>query len=81
MRKLLFALALFVVPGLAAAQPIDCKLFQRNQDGTWSPTQAVTIRNNAGMEISMSAGTSFRSGTSLSGVDIAALLDTQCPVK
>lgn len=48
--------------------------FRQNQDGSWEPTQPVTIQA-AGGSVSLAPGARFIRGTQFMGVDIAELCD------
>ncbi len=75
MRALIICSALLVAP--ASAQQNLCEDFQRNPDGSWSPTHPITIQDQNGGQI-LVPGMSFHSGEIFMGVDLAAALDQQC---
>jgi hypothetical protein len=76
MRALIIASALLAAPASAQQNP-TCKDFQRNPDGSWSPTRPVTIQDQNGGQI-LGPGMSFHPGVLFMGVDLAATLDQQC---
>jgi hypothetical protein len=63
----------------AQAQTVPCDAFQRNPNGTWSPTRQITITlpNNSG-QISLGPGVSFGSGVRFGGIDLYSLLEQNC---
>jgi hypothetical protein len=65
-----------VTAGSASAQnrPLTCADFVRNPDGSWSPVAPVLIKG-----VTMGPGVAFRPGVSFGGVDLASILERQCP--
>jgi hypothetical protein len=59
-----------------ASRPLTCADFQRNADGSWSPTYPIGLNG-----VSFGPGVSFNPGVSLGGVDLAAALNQQCPLR
>jgi hypothetical protein len=80
----LLAIALvWALPAAAQRQErqtttLSCKAFKKNPDGSWSPVQLVTISGPNG-KISMNNLYSFRPGVPVMGLDVATMLDQQCP--
>jgi len=58
-------------------QTIPCNAFQKNPDGSWSPTRQVTISGPNGQG-TMNPGVSFRPGVAFMGIDMATALEQQC---
>lgn len=85
-RKLIFlvAAAALMQPTIVLAQSaslaslgLKCSDFQKNQDGTWSPTHTVAIPAG-GARISLSPKDSIRPGASTAGVPLGATLNSEC---
>jgi hypothetical protein len=85
-RKLIFLVgaAAFIQPAVVLAQGqslasvgFKCSDFQKNQDGTWSPTHTVTLPAG-GARISLSPKDSIKPGASVAGYPLGALLDAGC---
>ena len=80
MRKPLSTLAALslagLTPGAAVAQNalLTCSDFARNPDGSWSPVRPVFING-----VTMGPGVRFMPGVSFGGVDLASILNRQCP--
>jgi hypothetical protein len=80
MRKPLSILAALafagLIPALAVAQnvPLTCADFVRNPDGSWSPMRPVTLNG-----VTMGPGVKFTPGVSFGGINLAAVLNQQCP--
>jgi hypothetical protein len=57
-----------------------CDAFVKNPDGSWTPTRDVNIALPDSREV-LTVGTavSFHPGKTIRGVDLAALLEKQCP--
>ena len=56
-----------------------CIGFEHNSDGSWTSVKTVTITSPNMGEIHIRPGMTFSSGGELLGVDVAALLDQNCP--
>ena len=56
-----------------------CIAFEHNSDGSWTSVKTVTITRPNGEEIRIWRGMTFSSGGDFMGVDVAALLDQNCP--
>jgi ABC-type glycerol-3-phosphate transport system substrate-binding protein len=59
-----------------AAVPLTCWDFARNADGSWSALHSITVNG-----VSFGPGVAFRPGVSFGGVDLAATLNQQCPLR
>jgi len=59
-------------------QTVPCDAFQKNPNGTWSPTRQVTITLTNGGSISIGPGVSFGSGVQFAGIDLYSLLQQNC---
>ena len=59
------------------AQQIPCDQFRANQDGSWTPVRAMTIRAANG-EITVTPAVSFRAGIAFMGIDLGSVLDQNC---
>jgi HdeA/HdeB family len=55
---------------------IDCNVFTKNDDGSWTAERRAFI---PGANLRVEAGSMFRPGDTLLGQDIAATLNTACP--
>jgi hypothetical protein len=63
---------------LSASFP--CDAFVKNPDGSWTPTRDVNIVMPNGREVvTVGSAVSFHPGKELRGLDVAALLEQQCP--
>jgi hypothetical protein len=61
----------------AGPNTLTCNDFQRNTDGSWSPTHDLTIRR-AGLIVTIKPGESFGPGVTIIGLPLADMLDKQC---
>jgi hypothetical protein len=62
------------VAAIAQNAPLTCADFARNPDGSWSPLVPVTIG-----AVTMGPGVRFTPGVSFGGIDLASILNRQCP--
>jgi hypothetical protein len=85
-RKLIFFVVAvtLIQPTIVLAQNqslaslgLKCSDFQKNQDGTWSPTHTVTIPAG-GARMSLSPKDSIHPGGSMAGLHLGAALDSEC---
>ena len=78
----LIALALGVLPPIAGALAerldIPCDAFVKNDDATWSALRSVPI-HGVGESLTIREGSVLRPGAAIRGVDLASVLDAQCP--
>jgi len=66
-------------PGASAQQlNLPCDSFVKNDDGTWSALRSVPIRG-VGESLTVREGSVLRPGAAIRGVDLAGILDQQCP--
>jgi HdeA/HdeB family len=74
------ALALLGPHAGAMAQQLNlpCDSFVKNDDGTWSALRSVPIRG-VGESLTVREGSVLRPGAAIRGVDLASILDQQCP--
>jgi len=57
-----------------------CDAFVKNADGSWTPTRDVNIvMPNGGDVLTVGSAVSFHPGKEIRGLDVAALLEQQCP--
>lgn len=88
-KKFLLVLTIAILPALPVmaqllqpAQPqistVPCDAFQHNPDGSWSPLHRVTITGPNG-QVTMGPGVAFRPGVAFMGIDMATVLNRQCP--
>jgi HdeA/HdeB family protein len=68
--------------GAAQAQGlrIPCESFVKNDDGTWSALHSVQIPGTGGA-LTIRDGSVMRPGAVIRGVDVASILDQQCPAE
>ena len=52
-------------------------VFQRNTDGTWSPTLEVAVRRS-GLIVTLKPGETYGEGSTIIGLPLADMLDKQC---
>jgi len=64
----------------ALAEPLKlpCDGFVKNDDATWSALRSVPIRG-VGESFTVREGSVLRAGAAIRGVDLAGMLDEQCP--
>jgi hypothetical protein len=65
------------IPAIAQ-QRVPCDDFQHNQDGSWTPKHSMTLKGPNG-EVRIEPTVSFRSGTTFMGIDLAEILQQDCP--
>lgn len=63
---------------LAERLNIPCDAFVKNDDATWSALRSVPIRG-VGESLTIREGSVLRPGAAIRGVDLASVLDEQCP--
>ena len=67
-----------LLPFVGSAQSqtvtLTCADFVRNPNGTWSPVHPVQIG-----PVTMGPGVSFSPGVQFGGIDLASILNKQCP--
>lgn len=72
-------LALAGLPHGASAQAnVSCDAFVKNPDGSWVALDDSPVRG-VGQKLTIRRGSVLRPGAAILGVDMAALLDEQCP--
>jgi hypothetical protein len=79
-KKVVCALA--IVAGCAtcpahAEIQIDCGMFKKNADGSWSPTSEISLSSD-GMSLSADRGTKFISGAHFGRLDLYAIIERNC---
>jgi hypothetical protein len=57
---------------------IACAAFEKNPDGSWSSTRVTDIQI-PGKSIRLGPGHVFKKGMNVWGIDVAQLLDENCP--
>jgi hypothetical protein len=62
----------------AGAQELPCDSFMKNDDGTWSALRSAAI-HGTGQSLTIREGSVIRPGAAIRGLDLAAILDAQCP--
>jgi hypothetical protein len=62
------------VAAVAQNAPLTCSDFARNPDGSWSPVKPVNVNG-----VIMGPGVRFTPGVQFGGIDLAAVLNQQCP--
>jgi hypothetical protein len=75
---LAFALGASVATSARAQGSPPCDAFVKNEDGSWSATRRVSI-SAAGGAINLREGSNLRLGAPIRSLDIAAMLDKECP--
>ena len=75
-----FALGVLGPDAGARAQRLDipCDAFVKNDDATWSALRSVPI-HGVGESLTIREGSVLRPGAAIRGVDLASVLDQQCP--
>ncbi len=54
--------------------------FRRQEDGSWVTIREITINGHGGVQRLMNVGREFKKGElSIIGLDLATLLEKQCP--
>lgn len=66
------------MPCARAQDRVDCSLFIKNPDGSWV-AQAPAAIPGLGRKLTIREGSVLNPGATILSVDIAALLDQQCP--
>jgi hypothetical protein len=62
------------------SKTFPCDAFVKNPDGSWTPTRDVNIvMPNGGDVLTVGSAASFHPGKEIRGLDVAALLERQCP--
>ena len=62
------------------SKTFPCDAFVKNPDGSWTPTRDVNIvMPNGGDVLTVGSTVSFHPGKAVRGLDVAALLEQQCP--
>jgi hypothetical protein len=61
----------------ATPDALTCDDFQRNTDGTWSPTHEVAVRRS-GLIVTLKPGETYGEGSTIIGLPLADMLDKQC---
>jgi hypothetical protein len=56
---------------------IDCGMFKKNADGSWSPTSEISLSSD-GMNLSADRGTKFISGAHFGRLDLYAIIERNC---
>ncbi len=56
---------------------IDCGMFKKNADGTWSPTSTIALSTD-GMTLTVDRGTKFVSGAHFGRLDLYAIIEKTC---
>jgi hypothetical protein len=62
----------------AQSNDIPCDAFVKNPDDTWSALRNVAIRGT-GDSLTIRQGSVLRPGAAIKGIDLATMLDQQCP--
>jgi hypothetical protein len=82
LASVIMAASISVAAGTAASAQMlpgmSCADFEPLTNGMWRPTHPITIRGPNG-QASMDPGASFGTGASFMGVNLAAMLDANCP--
>jgi hypothetical protein len=71
----------FACPGTGAhaqSNDIPCDAFVKNSDDTWSALRNVAIQGT-GDSLTIRQGSVLRPGAVIKGIDLATMLDQQCP--
>jgi len=63
---------------LAQGLKLPCDAFVKNDDDTWSALRSVPI-HGVGESFTVREGSVLRPGAAIRGVDLAGILDQQCP--
>lgn len=88
MKNFLLATACLAIT-MAAAMPaqaqsgplkLNCADYQRNPDGSWTPVRQVTINYPNGIVV-LGTNVSFPAHGTYMGLELAPMLDQQCPSK
>jgi hypothetical protein len=74
MLPLIASEAIAQSPPPSTSQQLACSAFRHNPNGSWSSLTSVTFNGAA-----IGSGITFNRGVSFGGVDLAAILDQQCP--
>jgi HdeA/HdeB family len=64
----------------AQSQDLPCDSFMKNRDGSWSALRDAQIPG-AGDRLVIRAGSVLRPGAAIKGLDLATMLDRQCPAE
>lgn len=64
------------VPAHAEIQ-IDCGMFKKNADGSWSPTSEISLSSD-GMSLTAGRGTKFVSGAHFGRLDLYGIIESSC---
>ena len=64
----------------AQDKSMPCDAFVKNPDGSWSATRNAAIQGT-GASLTIRAGSVLRPGASIRGLDLATILDRECPVE
>ena len=58
-------------------EQVPCSAFRRNANGSWTCVKPVTIKGQYA-QARLTPGTTVSKGASFAGVNLVAMLDTQC---
>jgi hypothetical protein len=62
------------------SKTFPCDAFVKNPDGSWTPTRDVNIALPSDRDVvTVGPAVSFLPGKAIRGLDLAALLEQQCP--